>query len=139
MAIKPRENQGDHRRDMLVSARHAPTHIRNVTFDQFWDDVKTRDVVAIRWRVIGEAARKIKPVTTEQLPAIPFDRMAAMRHRIAHDYGRVNFRIVWGIAPEELTPRVSELERYLAQQKVSLSAGPRPSLPPPKPGPRPGS
>jgi uncharacterized protein with HEPN domain len=46
-----------------------------------------------------------------------------MRNRIAHDYGAVDFRIVWTVTQEEIEPLIAALSVYFANR-------PRPESPP---------
>jgi len=89
--------------------------VHGLTFDKFWDDQKTRDAVAMRLHVMGESAKKLKTETAAALGILPVEKIRGMRNRIAHDYGRVNFRIVWKTVREDLPPLIDELERHLRQ------------------------
>ena len=40
-----------------------------------------------------------------------------MRHRIAHDYDGVDFRIVWQVVSLELQPLIDELEHHIIHLK----------------------
>src|ERR1700722_19967228 len=90
--------------DMLESAQHVARYMMGVTFEDFWADEEKRDAVSMRLSVIGEAARHIAKETEERLPAIPFKHIRGMRNRITHDYGRVNFHIVWDVTQENIGP-----------------------------------
>jgi uncharacterized protein with HEPN domain len=85
-------------RDMLESAQAVRDYVAGFSFDRFWDDFKTRDAVAMRLIVLGEAARRIDAATAAKLPTIPLSDIRSTRNRIAHDYNRVDFRIVWDIS-----------------------------------------
>ncbi|MDP2936438.1 MAG: DUF86 domain-containing protein, partial [Dehalococcoidia bacterium] len=45
--------------------------------------------------VIGEAARHIDPDIRARHPAIPWNRMLAMRNILAHEYFAVDLAILW--------------------------------------------
>lgn len=115
MSLKAEKDQAAYLRDMADSAKKASGYIRGMTFEQFWDDQKTRDAVAMRLHVIGEAAKHVTAETAVAIPQVPFAHIRGMRNRIAHDYGAVNFKVVWNVAKEELKPMLTELEKYLAR------------------------
>ena len=115
MDVKPRQGDNAHLHDMLESARLAVSYVRGQTFEQFWDDSKARDAVAMRLTVIGEAAGRVSAETVTKLPAVPFHQIRGIRNRIAHTYDRVDFREVWTITQHDLKPLVAELEKYLQQ------------------------
>ena len=134
------KDQNAYVRDIVDSAKHAVAYVHGLTFGQFWDDQKTRDAVAMRLHVMGEAAKKLKAETAAALGILPVEQIRGMRNRIAHDYGRVNFRIVWKTVREDLPPLIGELEKYLQQQSPAQKIQPDQSLTiqPPRPshGPR---
>jgi len=116
MQAKPSQDQS-HLQDMLTSARQAVSYVRGQTFEQFWDDAKTRDAVAMRITVIGEAAGKVSQETAAKAPKIPFHQISGLRNRIAHNYESVDFREVWKITQQDLKSLISELEKYIQQLK----------------------
>jgi len=99
--------------DMLESARKVRDYIHEISFEEFWDSSAVRDAVALRLAMIGEAAKGVDAVTQRELPGIPFTEIRGLRNHIVHDYGAINFRIVWKIAREEILPLVGTLEKYL--------------------------
>ena len=58
--------------------------------------------------IVGEAATQITEATREQWPAIPWDAIIGMRHRLVHAYFSINLDIVWHTVQEEL-PRLIAL------------------------------
>jgi uncharacterized protein with HEPN domain len=61
---------------------------------------------------LGESAYKIDQTTETGLPGLPFKGIRGMRNRIAHDYGAVDFKIVWAVTQEEIEPLIAALEAY---------------------------
>jgi uncharacterized protein with HEPN domain len=117
MPHSPAKDDRAHLHDMLESAQQAASYVAGQTFDQFWDDPKTRDAVAMRLTIVGEAARNVSPTTATAIPAVPFHQIRGLRNRIAHAYDQVDFREVWKITQNDLKPLISELERYLYELK----------------------
>ncbi len=76
----------------------------------------------MRLHVIGEAACHVDDATALTLPKIPFHDIRGMRHRIAHDYVGVNFRIVWKTVRHDLKPLIRELEKYFKQETRRTAA-----------------
>ena len=100
---------------MLEAARLIRGYIRHVTFEQFWKDNEKRDAVALRLSVIGEAASRISAETQRALPSIPFKQIRGLRNRIVHDYGAIDFKIVWRVTRDEIAPLVRALEKHLGK------------------------
>ncbi|HRP03916.1 MAG TPA: DUF86 domain-containing protein [Opitutaceae bacterium] len=97
---------------MLEAARLIHSYMAGVTFEKFWNNSEKRDAVALRISVLGESASKIDRATEAILPTVPFKSIRGMRNRIAHDYGAVDFKIVWAVTQEEIGPLITALEAY---------------------------
>src|SRR5580698_1714494 len=97
---------------MLEAATLVRGYMAGVAFEDFWENSEKRDAVALRISVIGESANRIEGGTEKELPAIPFKELRGMRNRIAHDYGSVDFRIVWEVTQTDIEPLVKALRAY---------------------------
>lgn len=84
--------------DMLIAARRALEFSRDLTWEQFQTSHLHQPAIAKALENIGEAARKVSDETKATHSAIPWPRMVALRHRIAHDYFRLDLLRVWEIA-----------------------------------------
>ncbi|HTZ19741.1 MAG TPA: HepT-like ribonuclease domain-containing protein [Opitutaceae bacterium] len=106
------KSQDAYLHDMLEAARLIRSYVADVTFEDFWLNNEKRDAVALRISVLGESAHKIDRATEAALPGIPFKSIRAMRNRIAHDYGAVDFKIVWAVIQQEIGPLIVALESH---------------------------
>ncbi|MBI5841681.1 MAG: DUF86 domain-containing protein [Chloroflexi bacterium] len=61
-------------------------------------------------QVIGEAARKISP-------ELPWRQIIGMRHRIVHDYMRVDEDILWEVVINDLPSLLPILERITPKEQ----------------------
>ena len=104
--------------DMLEAARLIRSYTARVSFEEFFRNNEKRDAVALRISVLGESAHKIDKATEAALPGIPFKSIRGMRNRIAHDYGAVDFAIVWDVAKQEIPTRIKILEAFLKTRSV---------------------
>jgi uncharacterized protein with HEPN domain len=115
MARDHARSQDAYLHDMLEAARLIEGYMSGVSYDEFWDNNEKRDAVALRISVIGESARRVTRATEARLPDIPFKDLRGMRNRIAHDYGAVDFKIVWAVTQTEIAPLVASLGSYLSK------------------------
>jgi uncharacterized protein with HEPN domain len=60
-------------------------------------------------QIIGEAAFKVSQPFQRNHPEIPWTAIAGFRHRVVHDYFKVQWDIVWQIAASELQPLIDSL------------------------------
>jgi uncharacterized protein with HEPN domain len=112
MAKPAPKSQDAYLHDMLEAARLIRSYVAGVAFDEFWHNNEKRDAVALRLSVLGESAHKIDQATETALPSIPFKTIRGMRNRIAHDYGAVDFKIVWAVTQQEIDSLIAVLETY---------------------------
>jgi uncharacterized protein with HEPN domain len=113
MAKRAPRNQNAYLHDMLEAAELVHTYMADVSYDEFWDNSEKRDAVALRLAVIGEAARHVSAATGKALPSVPFRALSGMRNRIAHDYGAVDFKIVWAVTQSDIEPLIGALRAHL--------------------------
>ncbi len=104
---------------MLEAARLIQGYMAGVTFEDFWHNSEKRDAVALRISILGESAHKIDKATESALPAVPFKSLRGMRNRIAHDYGAVDFKIVWAVTQQEIEPLIAALDAYFKNRPAA--------------------
>jgi len=64
----------------------------------FITDLRARAVVEWRLYRIGEMSRRYRVLLKEQFPAVPWDDIIRMRHRLAHHFMRVEPHVTYVIA-----------------------------------------
>jgi uncharacterized protein with HEPN domain len=100
-------------RDMLDSAVRLQRELVGKSYAFFLADETLQDAVVLRLMIIGEAAKKISTATRATLAGIPFDEIARMRDVMVHVYWRINHRIVWDTAIQDVPVLIRELTTYL--------------------------
>lgn len=108
--------------DIVQAAEAVTRYLLGKTREHFRGDEILRGAVERKVEIIGEAARRVSRHFQESHPQIPWQKIVATRHVLAHDYGEVNEDVVWRIA----SVYVPELVEML-----------RPLIPPPPPDPEP--
>jgi uncharacterized protein with HEPN domain len=108
--------------DMLSAAEAIGRYVSGKTFEDFLQNEILQAAVERKLEIVGEAARKISPDFQIANAHVPWQKITATRHILAHNYDDVNEEIVWRIA----TVYVPDLIRML-----------RPLVPPPPPDPEP--
>ena len=104
--------------DILIAARRALEFSREITWEQFRQSHLHQHAIAKALENIGEAARKVSDATKAAHPAIPWDQMVAMRHRIAHDYFRLDLLKVWGIVTNEIPALIAAIEPLVPPEEA---------------------
>lgn len=63
----------------------------------FLEDVNARDAAALRVQAIGEHMRSLSEAFREKHPELPWRQAIAMRNIVAHEYGNLDYEIVWKV------------------------------------------
>ena len=96
--------------DMLIYARQARDFNTSVSWDRFSTDRQLQYATQYALQVIGEAGYNVTPEYQAARPEIPWQQIATFRHRMVHDYGRIDARKVWDVIQKHIGPLIEALE-----------------------------
>ncbi|MBI2928864.1 MAG: DUF86 domain-containing protein [Verrucomicrobia bacterium] len=82
-------------------------------------DKKTRVFVLHYIQIIGEAVRRIDPAWLGSHPTVPWRRIVGTRNILVHDYGGVDYAILWQILQEDIPVLKTEIQKILAAESGS--------------------
>ena len=100
--------------DMLVYAQRVQTFIANRTQQDLRTDNELVGLAVVRAiEIIGEAANKVSKELQNAHPEIPWRNIIGMRHRLIHDYGNVDYAVVWQVATKNLPALIIQLQLVL--------------------------
>lgn len=105
--------------DMLEFAKKAIAISTTATFDQFNTDDTLQLALAHLVQIVGEAANRTSEDCRRALPKIEWPRIIGMRHRLVHDYGNINYDVVWDVVTNDLPPLIAALERFTPPEPPS--------------------
>jgi uncharacterized protein with HEPN domain len=81
-----------------------------------------RSAVERQVEIIGKAARGLSDAFKTAHPEIPWRPIMAQRHRLAHEYGEIDNRLIWAVATIHVPALIQQIT---------------PLIPPPPPPPNP--
>lgn len=82
--------------DMKIACERALEFTAGVTRERLSSDLMLQFAVVRAVQIVGEAARLVSPEFRARHPEIPWMRITTMRHRLVHEYMKVDLDIVWG-------------------------------------------
>jgi uncharacterized protein with HEPN domain len=95
---------------ILLATRKIRRHTNGKSFEDFLTNELLQDSVIRQIGIIGEAAGKISKGFRESHPTIPWSDMTGMRHKVVHDYMRINLRKVWDTSQLSVPQLISLIE-----------------------------
>lgn len=85
----------DYLTDIKNSIRYIQEFSRDLSFDDFQEDIKTQYAIIRCFEVIGEASKRIPEDYRSKYQSVPWKIMAGMRDRLIHGYDVVDVTILW--------------------------------------------
>jgi len=109
-------------RDVLSYGEQVCNMVADFSQETFLKDPKTVFAVCYGIQIVGEAVWKLSNEFKKSETAIPWPLIAAMRHRLVHDYGRTDETIIYQVATVHIPLLLEQVRIILAR-----SAGPQSS------------
>ena len=95
---------------MLVAARKACAFLDGVDYKAFSRDDMRMLAVERAVEIVGEASRKISASFRLIHPEVPWQEISGMRNVIAHDYGTVDYEVLYATVKKNIPELIPLLE-----------------------------
>lgn len=89
-------------KDIIAAIKKIEKYTKDLTFKQFSNDELVQDAVFKNFEIIGEASYKVSKFTKENNMNIEWRKMEALRHKLVHDYYKIDLAIVWNTKEKRL-------------------------------------
>lgn len=99
--------------DMLEAARRIVEFVHGTDERGYRANAMLRSAVERQIEIIGEAANRVSGTIRDAHPEIPWRRIIAQRHVLAHEYGEVDDGRVWLLATSHVPDLISKIEPLL--------------------------
>ena len=96
--------------DMWLAARRAQAYVSDVSRAEFERNLMLQDAVAHQIQMIGEAASQISTEFQQSHADIPWRQIIGMRHRLVHDYNKIDVQRVWEAARGSVPQLIGAVE-----------------------------
>ncbi|MFQ5711255.1 MAG: DUF86 domain-containing protein [Candidatus Geothermarchaeales archaeon] len=81
--------------DILEASEKIGVYTKDMDFEEFVQDEKTKDAVLRNLEVIGEAAKNLPDDFKDAHREVKWKAIAGMRDKLIHEYFGVSTEIVW--------------------------------------------
>ena len=102
-------------RDILREAEFLSAQAASTTREVFLKDEVLKRAFVRSVEGIGEAAKKVPEEIRLQLPELEWRKMTGMRDRLIHNYGGVDYLIVWDVAANKARVLAAQVKTVLAR------------------------
>src|SRR5436309_4023222 len=83
--------------DILLAGRDLLEFKGATTREEFLRSKLLQSAILHKLVIIGEASRRLSDEFRALHPEIPWQRMIALRNFVVHEYGQIDYTIVWNI------------------------------------------
>ena len=117
--MQPDEADAAHLWDMLEYAREAVRIASETDLSAYSRDRTLQLAMERALEIVGEAARKVSKEFRDTHPDIPWRRIIAHRHVLAHEYGDIRQERLWETATVHAPELIRFLERFVSESGPS--------------------
>lgn len=103
--------------DILESAKIAVGYLKDVSFKEFEEDLRTQDAIIRRIEIIGEASSKVSEEFQIKCKYVSWKSMKGMRNFLIHEYNYIDLDIIWETVKNNLPSLINELEKIIKRNK----------------------
>ncbi len=107
--------------DMLAWGKEAVDLLGAANLDDFINDRRTYLAVLHCVQVVGEAGWSLSDDVKASITEIPWPLIAGMRHRLVHDYGRIDPHRIYSVLRQGLPEVLIAIEAVLRREGGSVS------------------
>jgi len=88
--------------------------LNEITLEMFLNNLEKRLATERLLEIIGEASNRIsEEILYNPKTATPWRKIIATRNLIAHEYFRINYKIIYQIATQEIIPLKEDIQKIL--------------------------
>ena len=102
--------------DVVNECKNIRLFTKDITYDEFTENLEKVYAVAKAFENIGEAVKNIPSNITNEYPQIPWSEIAKMRDVLTHHYFGVDDRVLW----DTLNDDFDEFEKVINEILIKM-------------------
>lgn len=99
--------------DMLSAAREVQGMLHGISLEQFESELTVMRATERCIEIIGEAARRVSKTAQLSHIDIPWSDLIGQRNILAHEYGQIDYELLFKTATEDVPQLIEILERLV--------------------------
>ena len=111
-------NDTDRLRHIRAAASSIGRATRSETYEAFVADEFRLMGFFKLLQDIGEAASRMTPIGIACVPGVPWSRIIRMRHRLVHDYYKIDLRVVYDVVHDHVPDLLKAVEVQLRAREA---------------------
>ncbi|MFT4052708.1 MAG: DUF86 domain-containing protein [Microbacterium sp.] len=113
-----RPEAGAHLWDAAEAARLVHEFARGKTEADFASDLVVRSAVERQLEILGESLNRLRRDDADTAARVPdLDRIVGMRNILAHEYGAIDYEIVWRAATAGVSALILVLDKLVDEAR----------------------
>lgn len=103
--------------EIIGFAEELRLYVTTAGAQNLYDDRRTQLIAEALLHRIGEAVSRLPDDLTSAHPEVEWRKIKGMRNVVAHQYGFIDYRIVWRALDQSLPNDVESIKQILADLK----------------------
>jgi len=99
--------------DIREAAKEAVSILGDKSVEAFKQDKVVCRAIERTIEIIGEAARKVSPPYQARHPEIPWRDIIGQRNIVAHEYGQIDYNLLYKTVRQDMPALIAVLTRLL--------------------------
>lgn len=86
---------------------------KNITFEQYSDDLKLRLALVKLFEIIGEASNGLSDETMKKFSNVEWPVLKSVRNVLVHEYFGIDYKIIWSSINNKIPELKKKIEKIL--------------------------
>ncbi|MHB1390463.1 MAG: HepT-like ribonuclease domain-containing protein [Thermoleophilia bacterium] len=111
--MRPEDRDAAYLWDMVEAAKEVRAMVSGVSMSEFLEDRVLMRATERSVEIIGEAATRVSQTFKETHPRIQWRQIIGQRNIIVHEYGQIDYEMLYQTATNDIPELISAIEPIL--------------------------